>query len=63
MLTIDWDANLCCHAGICMKSLPEVVRVENGQFKIDPSAAEPQAILAVVAQCLSGALQVRLPSD
>lgn len=59
MLKVEWDETLCCHAGICVRSLPEVFRVENGRFKIDPSAAEPQAILAVVARCPSGALKVK----
>lgn len=59
MLKIDWDENLCCHAGICVKSLPQVFRVENGRLQIDPTAAEAEAILAVVASCPSGALQAK----
>ncbi len=59
MLEVGWNEALCCHAGICVKSLPEVFRVENGRLQVDPSAAEPQAIMAVVARCPSGALQLR----
>jgi uncharacterized Fe-S cluster protein YjdI len=59
MLNLTWDENRCCHAGICVRSLPAVFRIENGKFKIDPRAAEPEAILEVVAKCPSGALQVQ----
>ncbi|GAB6068152.1 (4Fe-4S)-binding protein [Methylothermus subterraneus] len=63
MLKIEWDENLCCHAGICVTSLPEVFRVEAGRLQIDPEAAEDQEILAVVARCPSGALQAREISE
>ncbi len=63
MLTLKWDENRCCHAGICVRSLPEVFRIEMGKLKIDPSAAEPEMILEVVTRCPSGALQVQESSD
>ncbi len=58
MLKIIWDADKCCHAGICVDSLPEVFRLEDGRFKIDPNGAEPERIRDVVARCPSGALVV-----
>ena len=58
MLKIQWDANKCRHAGICVNSLPEVFRIEDGQFKIDPNGAEAERIREVVAQCPSGALAI-----
>lgn len=56
MLKIYWNENLCCHAGVCVSSLPEVFRVENGRLQIDPTAADDQTIQDVVVQCPSGAL-------
>jgi len=58
MLKIHWDENRCCHAGICVENLPEVFRIEDGRFEIDPNGAEPERIRDVVARCPSGALSV-----
>ncbi len=58
MLKITWDADKCCHAGICVENLPEVFRVEDGRFEIDPNGAEPTRIREVVARCPSGALAI-----
>ncbi len=58
MLKINWNEDQCCHAGVCVSSLPEVFRIEDGRFKIDPDAAEPERIREVVARCPSGALSV-----
>jgi uncharacterized Fe-S cluster protein YjdI len=55
---IDWDAEKCCHAGVCVSSLPAVFKVVDGEFRIDPSAAAPDKIREVVAKCPSGALSM-----
>lgn len=55
-MQVKWDASLCCHAGVCVQSLPDVFKVENGEFIIDPSQASESEIKEVVAQCPSGAL-------
>jgi uncharacterized Fe-S cluster protein YjdI len=57
-MQITWDENTCCHAGVCVSSLPDVFKIEKGQFVINPSAALPEEIISVVARCPSGALQV-----
>lgn len=56
-MQVTWDQNKCCHAGVCVSSLPEVFRIEDGQFVIDADKASEEAIKNVVAQCPSGALQ------
>jgi uncharacterized Fe-S cluster protein YjdI len=38
-MEIQWDEKKCCHAGVCVRSLPQVFRVENGKFLIDASKA------------------------
>ncbi len=55
---IKWDDKTCIHAGECVKGLPQVFKVEDGQFVIDASAASEADIRAVVAKCPSGALSV-----
>lgn len=57
-IKVTWDDKVCSHAGVCVKSLPKVFKVENGQFVIDTKAASEQEIRNVVEKCPSGALQV-----
>lgn len=56
-MKVTWDQNVCIHAGECVKGLPEVFRIVDGQFVIDSSKASDAAVLDVVAKCPSGALQ------
>ena len=56
-MQVKWDASKCCHAGVCVKSLPAVFKVEDGEFVIDPTKAGEQEIKDVVGQCPSGALE------
>lgn len=55
-MQVLWDQNKCCHAGVCVQSLPAVFKVQDGQFVIDPAQASAEAIIDVVNQCPSGAL-------
>jgi uncharacterized Fe-S cluster protein YjdI len=57
-MQVIWNPNTCCHAGVCVKSLPEVFKVEDGEFKIDPSKASEEEVENVVSQCPSGALTI-----
>ena len=57
-MQVKWDESKCCHAGVCVKSLPDVFRVEDGEFKIDPSKASAEEVENVVSQCPSGALEI-----
>lgn len=56
-MKIQWDEKQCSHSGQCVKSLPEVFRVENGQFMIDPDKATEDEVVNVIKQCPSGALK------
>jgi uncharacterized Fe-S cluster protein YjdI len=49
---------VCIHAGNCIKSLPAVFKVVDGQFVIDQQGASEAAIRQTVAACPSGALQI-----
>jgi uncharacterized Fe-S cluster protein YjdI len=57
-MKVTWDASKCCHAGICVKTLPEVFKVEDGHFMIDTETASEDAIADVVKECPSGALAI-----
>jgi uncharacterized Fe-S cluster protein YjdI len=56
---VSWDKNVCIHSGNCVKTLPQVFKVENGKFVIDPSASDDEKVRAAVAACPSGALQIK----
>jgi len=56
---VTWDKNVCIHSGNCVKTLPQVFKVENGKFVIEPQAADEAKVRATVAACPSKALQIK----
>ncbi len=58
-MQVTYDANVCSHAGECVKGSPEVFKVVDGEFVIDQSAAPEEDIRKTVAKCPSGALQIQ----
>lgn len=57
-LQVAWDSTRCCHSAHCVKTLPQVFMVRNGQFVIQPDAAPEDEVRKVVAACPSQALSV-----
>lgn len=57
-MKVVWDNNACCHSGNCVKSLPEVFKVENGAFVIEPENANESDVRKVVAACPAKALKI-----
>lgn len=58
-MKVNWDEKACIHSANCVKSLPQVFKIEVGRFVIDPSAASEEEVRSVVAKCPSGALSVQ----
>jgi uncharacterized Fe-S cluster protein YjdI len=58
VMKVTYDAQVCIHAGNCVKSLPAVFKIVDGQFIIDQQGASEAAIRQTVAACPSGALQI-----
>jgi len=58
-LKVNWDKDICSHSGNCVKTLPQVFKVENGKFVIDTAAADDARVRATVAACPSGALTIK----
>jgi uncharacterized Fe-S cluster protein YjdI len=58
-LEVSWDSKVCIHSGNCVKTLPQVFRVESGQFVIDPAMADDDKVRATVAACPSKALSIK----
>jgi uncharacterized Fe-S cluster protein YjdI len=57
-LQVTWDKDACIHSGNCVKTLPEVFKVEHGKFVIDPSATDDARVRTAVAACPSHALKI-----
>lgn len=57
-VTIIWKPELCAHAGICVKMLPEVYNPKNRPW-IKPENATSDEIIKQVNQCPSGALSIK----
>jgi uncharacterized Fe-S cluster protein YjdI len=57
-MKVTYDAQVCIHAGNCVKSLPAVFMVVDGQFVVDQQGASEAAIRQTVAARPSGALRV-----
>lgn len=56
MVKVKWDDKICIHSGDCVKNLPRVFKIENGEFVIDEKAGTDEEIKEVVSRCPSGAL-------
>jgi uncharacterized Fe-S cluster protein YjdI len=56
---VNWDSKVCIHSTNCVKTLPQVFKVEQGKFVIEPSAAADEKVIAAVKACPSGALKIR----
>lgn len=56
-LRVSYDPSVCTHAAACVRGLPAVFRPAERRW-IQLEHAEADAIVAVVAQCPSGALRV-----
>ncbi|MGH7885779.1 MAG: (4Fe-4S)-binding protein [Thermodesulfobacteriota bacterium] len=57
-MKVNWDSEVCIHAGECVGNLPSVFKVVDDKFVIDESGASAREIRAAVAMCPSGALTV-----
>ena len=57
-MKVTYNADVCSHAGECVKGSPNVFKVVDGQFVIDQSADTEENIRPTVANCPSGALQI-----
>lgn len=54
-IAIVWQSNKCIHAGVCVKTLPEVYDPKSKPW-IAPENATTEALIKQINQCPSGAL-------
>ncbi|MBY2898005.1 (4Fe-4S)-binding protein [Bacteroides fragilis] len=58
-LTIIWQPELCQHAGICVKTLPNVYHPKERPW-IKMENATTEELIAQIKKCPSGALSYKL---
>ena len=61
-LTIIWQPELCQHAGICVKTLPDVYKPKERPW-IQIENATTAELIAQIKQCPSGALTYRMNNE
>ncbi len=57
-IIILWKPEKCIHAGICVKTLPNVYNPQARPW-INPENASPEELINQVAKCPSGALSIK----
>lgn len=60
-ITVTFDPARCVHSAACIRGLPSVFDISQKRW-IQLEKASPDAIVAQVAQCPSGALQATRPT-
>jgi uncharacterized Fe-S cluster protein YjdI len=59
-VTVTFDPNICRHTGVCLRGLPAVFDIRETRW-VRPELAPAADVIAQVAKCPSGALQIRKP--
>ncbi len=57
-VTVTFDPAVCQHTGICLRGLPAVFDIGRKHW-VRPELASADEVIAQVARCPSGALQIR----
>ena len=58
-IRVTFDATVCQHSGVCLRTLPAVFDVSRTRW-VHPEAASAQNVFTAVAKCPSGALKAYL---
>lgn len=58
-ITIVWTPELCQHAGVCVKLLPQVYHPKDKPW-IKPMNASSEELINQIKQCPTGALSYKL---
>jgi uncharacterized Fe-S cluster protein YjdI len=61
-VTVTFDPSLCRHTGICLRGLPDVFDITRKHW-VRPELAPAGEVVAQVARCPSGALNIRSVED
>jgi len=56
-IVVHFDAGLCIHAGLCVRTLPRVFEINAKGAWIHPDAADVDALVQLIETCPSGALR------
>jgi uncharacterized Fe-S cluster protein YjdI len=56
-MQVTQDQDKGCHAGVCVRSLPDAFKIEGDRLVLDTDKADAEEINNVVDRCPYGALQ------
>lgn len=57
-MKVNWDQNVCQHAGVCVTKYPSLYKIEDGKFVITIENSSEEMIRESVEKCPSGALTI-----
>jgi|GEM_PF-1215744 len=57
-IEIIWNSEICIHAGLCARQLPEVFKPKEKPW-VQPDNSTKEQIVQQVAKCPSGALSIK----
>ncbi|MDH3360768.1 MAG: (4Fe-4S)-binding protein [Nitrosopumilus sp.] len=57
-MKVTYDKTICTHSANCVKTLPSVFQVKDGNFVITQDGATEEQIRKTVSQCPSKALKI-----
>ncbi len=57
-MKVNWDENVCQHAGVCVTNYSSLYKIEDGQFVITTENATEELIRESISNCPSGALKI-----
>jgi len=60
-IVIRYDPQICCHAGECVRGLPQVFDISKQPW-VNVDGADPESIAEVIQRCPSGALSCEFPA-
>lgn len=61
-LTIIWKPEICQHAGVCVKMLPNVYRPKERPW-VRPELATTELLIEQISKCPSGALTYKFNNE
>lgn len=57
-ITVNWQADICIHSGICLKGLPGVFNLKERPW-VNMQGADSESIVKLVRTCPSKALSIK----
>jgi uncharacterized Fe-S cluster protein YjdI len=57
-MKVNWNENICQHAGVCVTKYPSLYKIEDGKFVVTTENVPEETIRESINKCPSGALTI-----